>query len=239
MSDMLLVEKITKARTIPQMIIERIESLVERGQLQPGERLPSEKELASSLGVGRSSVREAVQVLAGMGIVDVVQGKGTFLKVDSQDILRNFVGWAIRIDIDSFDELTEARDVLECQVVELAAQRATEEDIERLRALSDYSTAVGGGGSEPIRTSIDFHVALGQAAKNRMLFHMLNAIKDVIYEQMSSFSRSDAELEVSFSDHRLLVEAIEDRDPERAVRVMREHLQYIKQIYRKYLSNVE
>ncbi|MGB9826345.1 MAG: FadR/GntR family transcriptional regulator, partial [Desulfofundulus sp.] len=105
--------KIGRPAGLAQMVRDEIERLIVAGKLAPGSRLPTEKELAQQLGVGRSSIREALRALAEMGIVEVVQGKGTFVRNEPQQAIKAQLQFLVNFNEKAYEDLTELRRLLE------------------------------------------------------------------------------------------------------------------------------
>ena len=128
---------IPKLPSLPEVVFKEVQRLIADGELQPGDRLPSETEMAERFGIGRSSIREAMRALQLLGAIEVIQGKGTFVR--EAGILPLVVDWARISEIGVISEVMEARQFLEVLLAQLAAERATDEDIEALRNALDHS----------------------------------------------------------------------------------------------------
>ncbi|MFC1491196.1 FadR/GntR family transcriptional regulator, partial [Nitrospinota bacterium] len=121
-------------------VVAQIEHLIRTKKLCPGDQLPSERELAATLGIGRASVREALRTLDSTGLIEVRSGQGAFLRNISVDpyltSLRESLSFLLDVRDETLLELWEVRQGLEEQVASLAAQRRTDEDVEKLRGLT-------------------------------------------------------------------------------------------------------
>jgi GntR family transcriptional repressor for pyruvate dehydrogenase complex len=207
-----------------ELVVSQIRRAIGRGELNPGDRLPPERELAQQLGVSRPTVRSGLRVLAGMGIVRIRQGAGTFITdgppaLHSQplDFLAALHGFTRR-------QLFEARFVLEVALASLAAQRGTSE---LLIALSDETTAMFASLDDPeafLTHDVRFHRAIGAAADNPVLASMLEMVTSLFAEVRQEIVRSGLDLKGSAEEHRAIYRAIRAHDPERARRAMIEHL---------------
>ena len=113
-------------------IVEQVVDLISRDVLKPGDRLPSERELCKRLGVGRSSLREALRSLAVMGIIDGRVGDGTFVSNSNKRYLEKTLQWGLLLDRKRVQDLIETRLMLESQTAFLAAQRVTPENIKTI-----------------------------------------------------------------------------------------------------------
>src|SRR6056297_1982532 len=122
-----------RPKKISEEIVEQIKALISRGELKPGDRVPSERELAALLGVSRPSVREAIMVLEAMGLVESRQGGGTFVRSLTQATLADPLSSMVEKNPRMLHHLAEVRMGLETWSAYLAAQRASDEEIAELR----------------------------------------------------------------------------------------------------------
>ncbi|WP_303722484.1 FadR/GntR family transcriptional regulator [Malonomonas rubra] len=231
---MATVFKPIRPKKLSEEIVDQIKELISRGELNPGQRIPSERELASFLGVSRPSVREAIMVLEAMGFLESRQGGGTYVRsladVTMADPLANMVE---RRDPRMLHALTEVRIGLETWSAYLAAKRAEDSEIERLREL--YATMVeqaetGGWDAE---IDSEFHLTITAATHNTLQVHVLNTIQSLfqttIMVALSEFYSKEGYIELLLSHHREIMEAIADHDPERARDKMMEHLTLVEE----------
>ncbi|MDK2927531.1 MAG: GntR family transcriptional regulator, transcriptional repressor for pyruvate dehydrogenase complex [Bacillota bacterium] len=210
-----------------QVVRDEIERLIVAGKLQPGDRLPTEKELAEQLGVGRSSVREALRALAEMGIVEIIQGKGTFVRNEPQQAIKAQLQFLINFEDKAYEDLTELRRLLEVGLVRLAAERAGEADLERLRAsLAEMSQARTT--ELLVEAGTRFHLAVAEAAKNAFATALYAAVTQVINEVYRHLERSQAQKERSIMDHQAIYDAIARRDGDLAAQRMEAHLTHLR-----------
>src|SRR3990170_281010 len=160
-------QTIQKSRSIPEVVLEQIQKLIAEGKLQPGDHLPSEMDLAEQFGVGRSSIREAMRVLQLVGVVEVIQGKGTFVR--EPGILPLMVDWSRIAEMGIIAEVMEARQFMEVLLAQLAAERATDEDVEALRVALARSQDSLGNIDNSVEAGVNFHLALADAGHNQVL----------------------------------------------------------------------
>ena len=157
---------IIQKKSLADMIAETLKQQITEGTYRAGDKLPTEPELMKTFGVGRSSVREAVKLLVNMGVVRVQQGSGTFVAVPSNNDDVN-----IKMSTADRTELDEVRKILDIAIVEKAVARRTEKDIERMRASLEKRKVNAEKGllEECIEADLNFHIAIADAAHNRML----------------------------------------------------------------------
>ena len=157
---------IIQKKSLADMIAETLKQQITEGTYRAGDKLPTEPELMKTFGVGRSSVREAVKLLVNMGVVRVQQGSGTFVAVPSNNDDVN-----IKMSTADRTELDEVRKILDMAIVEKAVARRTEKDIERMRASLEKRKVNAEKGllEECIEADLNFHIAIADAAHNRIL----------------------------------------------------------------------
>jgi GntR family transcriptional repressor for pyruvate dehydrogenase complex len=225
---MVAIQTLQRAPSRPEAVLEQIQKMIAEGRLRPGDHLPSEMELAERFGVGRSSIREAMRVLQLVGVVEVIQGKGTFVR--EPGILPLMVDWSRISQMGIIAEVMEARQFIEVWLAQLAAERATDEDIEALRAALARSRASLDDIDHNVEAGVDFHLTLADAAHNQVLALMYRTIRDLYLE---TARRTRITVEVAHDrlhDHEQLLQAIMARDPEGAARAMKTHLDKAYQI---------
>lgn len=212
------------ARTKVRAVIDHIAGLVVRGDIGPGDRVPSERQLATDLGVSRNVVREAIMALQIAGKVDVRKGDGTYLSVSSA---RNEPE-AMSAGMDIADSL-EFREVLEVASVALACVYARESDLLRLRACMQEMEEHA---SEPdyeafLDASMDLHVAIGRASHTETLRTMQKQITEEVRgdEWVLASKYSEEVAERSLRLHQALVDAVTAKDIDAAVRAAIAHYQ--------------
>lgn len=157
---------IIQKKSLADMIAETLKQQITEGTYRVGDKLPTEPELMKTFGVGRSSIREAVKLLVNMGVVRVQQGSGTFVAVPSNNDDVN-----IKMSTADRTELDEVRKILDIAIVEKAVARRTEKDIERMRASLEKRKVNAEKGllEECIEADLNFHIAIADAAHNRIL----------------------------------------------------------------------
>jgi GntR family transcriptional repressor for pyruvate dehydrogenase complex len=200
---------------------------IQRG-LKVGDRLPPERELAKQLSVGRSSLREAIHGLQVMGLVEVRHGVGMFFASEPATWLLPPAKFYDTPPPRLFSELIEARLLVEVRLAALAAERATPDDIARLRQAAAERACAGRG--EYVERGLDFHLAIAAAAHHSVLASMLHAVAHLYFDVLDSLDPAVQDREAAFrarqqGGHDEVLRRIEARDPESAADAMRAHLQ--------------
>ena len=153
-----------------------------------GDRLPSERELAKQLSVGRSSLREAVQGLQTVGLVERRHGVGTFFVAEPGSWCIAPLKFQNRTPVRLLEELIEARLLVEVRLAALAAERATAEDIEKLQEGGAKRASAGPG--EYTQRGRDFHLAIAVSAHHAVLLEMLKDVSNLYWETLSSIDHA-------------------------------------------------
>jgi len=223
-----------RPKKLSEEIVDQIKELISRGDLRPGQRIPSERELASFLGVSRPSVREAIMVLEAMGFLESRQGGGTYVRsladVTMADPLANMVE---RRDPRMLHALTEVRIGLETWSAYLAAKRAEDSEIERLRELYAIMVEQAASGGWDAEIDAQFHLTITAATHNTLQIHVLDTIQNLfqttIMVALTEFYTKEGYIELLLNHHREIMEAIAAHDPERARDWMMEHLTLVEE----------
>lgn len=211
----------------PAEIVEQLLELLSAGELRLGDQLPPERELAAALGASRSTTREALRVLQGRGLLDIKVGArgGAFVAVPSSERAAQGVSDLLRSRGVSAHDVAEARDVVEVAVLPLACERATEADIEELRALTDRHLQAHRDGTYEEAYAVEFHSRLAQCAHNPAIDAMLVSMREVQLATLKITQRVHAfDRERGLVDHQLLVDAVQARDAALATAILHDHL---------------
>ena len=204
---------------------ESIIQMIRKGEIKPGERLPSEHQLMEQLNVGRSSVREAVRGLVMMGILNSRPRKGTVvcspIANQTGQQLQDFTGlWAVR-------DLFEVRLLLEAHAAEAAARLASTEDIDELRALAVAFEKAAREGKSIFQSNLDFHLKIATTARNPVLLECLRQIIGNLRETRETINRAVRNLlSRDVDEHRMIVEAIAQKDSVSARKIMHQHIEF-------------
>ena len=223
-----------RPKKISEQIIEQIEAMISNGALKPGDRIPSERDLATMLSVSRPSVREAITVLETMGFLESHQGGGTFVKTLTEESITDPLGRLLEHkDPEILRSLVEVRMGLEGWSAYLAAERANDEDIAEMHRLCDIMKKAAAKGSWDAETDSQFHYAITAASHNSLQMHVLRSIHTLfqatIRITLSEFYRQDGFIEMLQTQHSGITKAIAGRKPALARERMLEHLRTVEQ----------
>lgn len=209
--------------TKPDLHMETISRLAQLvAAAEPGSRLPTERELCEQLGVGRSTLREAVRALAFIGAVEPRQGSGTFVGGDAAAVDR-LIGLGLVLNRSKVEEIVDLRRVLEIEAARLAAERHTAADAEALCAVQERLMAHMEDPAAASQIDVEFHITLARASANSALEHLLNGMRTMLEAWMlRAVYRPDIVREIA-AEHQAIVEAVLARDVVEAARAAELH----------------
>ena len=204
-----------RKRSLAEEMAVRLQEQIAQGRFEVGGKLPTESELMKIFGVGRSPVREAVKILANMGLLKVQQGAGTF--VESRTARNESMERCMqRADIG---DLEEVRRILEVAIVERAAQRRTQADIEKIgtHLARRGAAAAAGRLNDCIAADVDFHVALSEATHNEILHELYRAASVHLQKRLEHIYTDTGCLLASQSTHERLLRNVVAQEPRKAL----------------------
>lgn len=224
--------------SISRKIIRRILKHIKSAGLKPGDKLPSEKELMEKMGVGRSSIREALHALVTVDILETKPGKGYYVKRKSNIFC--LPGGSelaeVLIEEQDFMALIEVRKFLEKKSAVLACRRATEDDIEKVKRIMDEIREAGKKEENISDVTVKLHLALAEATKNPIMVQLLDQIVPLIVTKarlMELPPEKDMEI------HDGVAKALESRNEEELKDWVDEHLDYLKERFINTLEKQE
>ncbi len=213
-----------KPKRISDQVFEQIRELIFRGQLKPGEQLMPERELAEAMSVSRTTVRNAINKLVVLGLLEQKQGQGTF--VLSPDKRRgNPLAAAMEATDATLDDLLEVRLGLECNAASLAARRAGVSDIQFLENSIHEMAREVESGRLGTQGDVSFHMAI--LMKNFYDFLFVGIKKNLLH-----LYQDPANLEIILSHHQSIFDAIRKKDPQEAFQAMHNHISYVQNFFR-------
>jgi len=213
-------------RRLTEEIADQIERMILNHELQIGDALPPERELAAQLQVSRNILREAISMLAQKGLLEVRPGTGTYVARPSAEFLEDSISFLIRFSKTALYDLLEARLLIEVEIAGLAAELATEKDKELIIRRFDQLEATSGDLDAYVEADIHFHTALARAAKNEIYHLLLSSIRGALRQNIRFFVKHNpAVLEEAHLYHQRIVQAIQKQCPEEARAAMRQHLE--------------
>jgi len=219
-----------KRVTLSDTILEQLKTLILEGEIKPGDKLPPERELATKLGVGRSSVRESLKVLCHMGVLTRTH-EGTFVAERGEAAFKEPFTYNLLLQRITRRELLEARKVLEVALARLAAQQATDEDIaEMSEILQQAEQVVARGSASFVEIDLSFHSSIAEATQNRVLVEMFDTVRSLLYQTHRQTVRIPGVISRSHASHRKIFDAIRARDADLAAEMMAEHIEDVNRV---------
>lgn len=201
-----------------------IDYLFLSGEISPGQRLPSERRLAEAFGVGRSVVREALKSLTLIGMIDVRQGDGTYLKQPDSPLLGKAIEWGLMLGERKVRDLVEARQPVEVAAATLAATRRDEAALSDLDALMARMESAADP-DEFVAADIAFHLRVAQASGNGVLVDVLSGIQALLQVWIRRVITAAGETKTTCREHAAVLHAIHAGDSAQAGRAMATHLE--------------
>lgn len=220
---------------ISDRVAEQILLRISRGELEPGQRLPGERQLAEQLNVSRVSVRAALQRLKTQGFLKAVQGGGTRV-VSSAETMDTALTTLVRSEMENLRDLAEIRVALETWAARRAAGRASAKHVLAMKEALDRM-AMAGEHSTAAQADMDFHLALARAAGSPVFLHIMSTIRDIL-DQMQELHHSDSfaqgQEDLLINHHRAILTAIGNHDPDAAAEAVSEHLDWVLDRYKTF-----
>jgi GntR family transcriptional regulator, transcriptional repressor for pyruvate dehydrogenase complex len=213
---------------IQKDIISKMRDLIIFKNLEPGDKLPSERMLSEKFEVSRSNVREAIQKLEFYGLLKSIPQSGTFVANIGAIAMNGMIEDILRLDDPDFRSLVETRILLELKTVRLAATRRTEKDLEKLKeALEAYKEKVING-QDAVQEDLLFHLAIAKASGNSTMNTFMLIITPEIITNFEKYHVCDAGLSQSgIAEHQAIYDAIKAKNPQLAKSKMKEHFKVL------------
>jgi GntR family transcriptional regulator, transcriptional repressor for pyruvate dehydrogenase complex len=213
-----------KKEALYNRIAEQILSLVKARKLQPGDKLPSERELAQMMQVSRPSLRQALGILASMNVVDIRHGDGTYITSLETELLIERMDFVFSLDDSTYLQLIQARKVIEVGTASLAAQHITDEQITALeQCLAASQTDFGNFAAY----DVSFHELIAEAANNPILTRFVKSISQLALASRSR-TTTHSGTERAILAHQAILDALKARDPRGASAAMLRHLEGVE-----------
>ncbi len=217
--------------------------MIKSGELKPGDKLASVQQLAENFQVGRSAVREALSALRAMGLVEMHQGEGTYIREFESNMLTLPAYTAMLMKKTDVKNLLEVRRILEVGAVSAAAERRTEEQLAEIEAALEQMKQAS---DEELGEEADFqfHMAIAKASQNDLLISLMNNVSEMMVTTMRETRRiwlysTETALGRLTLEHQSIYESIRDQDGPRAQQLMLDHLHSVEEVLMKYMNEME
>ena len=226
-------------RKLYEEVALRIEEMIREQRLAAGDRLPAEREIMATLGVGRSAVREAMLSLQKMGLVQVSSGERAQVRAPSAKAMVGELSGAARMLLaqpGGMQQFQDARALFEIGLARLAAERATDADIAALAEALEANRLTMGDPVAFSRTDVAFHYCLARIARNPIFTAICEAVAEWLTEQRSTSGKAPQSSKYAYAAHKRIYEAVAARDPAAAQAAMQRHLDTVAKLYWKVRS---
>ena len=211
-------------RTMTELVSQRLVALLSDGALRPGDKLPPERELAQQLGVGRTTVREALKLLTLGGLLEARRGDGTYVRQSFTSFLSQQIEWPVLLSVQEVDKIVEVREALEVKASRLAAERATPEEVERIGIFRELLEIEGRDIERETDLDLEFHHAIAEASHNELLSGLMLSLQNILHQYIALSNQMTDRLETTVTEHQAIYDAIAASDVDGAERAMSEHL---------------
>lgn len=225
-----------KKTRIYEEVVKQLKDLIANGELKPGDKLPSERELAAEFDVSRVSVRQALTVLETLGLIERKVGGGTFSVTEKIDF---DIDPAIALIMSKKEKLSqplEVRRMLEPNLAKLAAERAVEEDIINLKSSLKKQEEKIKNDELIIEEDNEFHYYIAKASKNEIALKISELIYDMLYQTREESIKARGGSRRSYEGHIKIIEAIENKDPDAAYEAMMGHLEEVEALIMTHIA---
>lgn len=210
--------------SISDEIVKQLMKQISSGNLRPGERLPSERDLCKQFDAGRSSLREALRCLSIMGVLTARVGEGTSVATDGSKFLSTIMEWRVITERYDVRNLMEVRLALEGLAAAGASERATDAELATIADLVVRMRDAVGDAKRFSTLDLEFHLAISRSSKNLAMMDMLTMIRSQLARVVSTVLKLPDARPLSLKEHEAIVKALLKRDPEEARKAMQAHL---------------
>lgn len=213
-----------EVRKPTDLIIEQIRHLIAQGVLQPGMKLPPERALAEKFKVGRGYIREAIKKLEFYGILKTLPKKGTYVSSLGVKALEGLISNILGMEEENIEKLLETRAVLEIHSARMASLRGTEADFQKIQQSHEEFRRKALVGFPTLEEDHVFHLAIGYAAHNSIANSLIGLIIPDVIIMNKDFKEDSSERKHTIQEHEGIIEAIFQRNPEKAANAMKYHM---------------
>ena len=223
-----MLKAIRKTR-IYEEVVSQMHELIREGKFKAGDQLPSERELAETFKVSRTSVREALRALETQGLVISRTGAGNFVAdLPIESLVAPLVAMLIE-EKDALADIFEMRKLIEPAIAAMAAERATKRDIERMKKILDKQQDEVQRGSTGVEADAEFHFAIGQATQNHALEKLVSGLMEILSHSREESLQTPGRSQASIDSHRRILTAIEKHDKGQARAATLYHIEQVEQ----------
>lgn len=223
-----------KTEKIYEQVADSLISMIKEGELKSGDKLDSVEQLAQNFGVGRSAIREALSGLRSMGLVEMRQGEGTYVKAFDAERFTLPVSTAFLMKQDDVKELYQVRKILEVGTAAYAAESYTENDLKKMEKALQQMAEAKGNDKMAEQADTEFHLSIAQATQMNLLIHLMGSVSELISETIRETRRvllyTEDRSTILYKEHERIYQAIKNRQPDQARQNMYEHLENVEKL---------
>ena len=221
--------KAIKKTRIYEEVVSQIHELIREGKFKAGDQLPSERELAETFKVSRTSVREALRALETQGLMVSRTGAGNFVAdLPIESLVAPLAAMLIE-EKGALADIFEMRKLIEPEIAALASERATRRDIERMKKILDKQRQQVNGGSTGVDADAEFHFAIGQATQNHAFEKVVSGLMEILSHSREESLQTPGRTQQSIASHQRILSAIAEHDKSKARNEMLHHIEQVEQ----------
>ena len=233
-----LFQAVTREATLASRVTTQLEQLIVENRLQPGDRLPSERDLAQQFGVSRTVIREAVRALVAKGLLQVQSGSGTTVRSPTTQSISQSLTLLLRRGQSSleYEKVHEVRRLLEVEIAGRAAERRTDDDLTKIEEILHEMAVHQDNIDELARKDVAFHTALAHATHNELFVVLLDSVVDIMIQVRQLGIAVPGSREYALEAHRQIFEQVKAGNMDGARQEMADHLAQSEIIFRRALA---
>ncbi|MGD9975699.1 MAG: FadR/GntR family transcriptional regulator [Desulfatirhabdiaceae bacterium] len=224
-----------KPKRISDQVFDQLRELIFRGEMKPGDQILPERDLAEAMNVSRTSIRDAINKLVVMGLLEQRQGQGTFIR-SPEFQSKNPLAVAMETQDATLEDLLEVRMGLECNAAALAARRAVDTDMHFMEKSIEEMKAEVRSGRLGTEADVSFHMAVSYATKNPLQVYIMKNFYDFLFvgikENLSHLYRDPVNIEKILEQHLEIFQAIRNHDDAQAFLAMQKHINFVLGFFR-------
>lgn len=218
-----------KKTRIHEEVVNQIHDLIKEGRFKAGDQLPSERELAETFRVSRTSVREALRALETEGLIISRTGMGNFIADLPVETLVAPLAKLLIEEKTALADIFELRKLIEPHIAALAAERATKKDVARMKEILEQQTRAVDRGETGVEADAELHFAISQAAQNQALEKLVSGLMEILSHSREESLQTTDRRRASIESHRRILSAIEQHDQAKAQETMIQHIEQVEE----------
>jgi GntR family transcriptional repressor for pyruvate dehydrogenase complex len=230
-----------KTSKLSDEVYKQIVGLISSGRLNPGDKIPAERELAADMGISRQSIREALNRAEVMGLIEVRQGEGSFILSSIRGELKPPLTLIIEKEAERIFDFLEIRKLVEGWCAERAAHKATDEELAGMEEILDKMKQVAAKDKQWEELDLALHLSIAKATHNVIAAHIMEALKSNFrpFFKFTKSMPSSEKIDVLWQHHYEIYKAIKLRDPGTAKKKVIEHLDFIEQKLKEDMGTMQ